>query len=248
MKLAKVIHKTALPFGIMALALLSSCATVHEMALKKSDQSLSLNGKGMVLMSMEISNHYKSEYQPQIIVSQVEKPNAKEKKDRDNFKTDMDGTVASSDGSRYLLRMELKPGHYILRGAMCTYRSLFIMATCQMPVHGEFDVQADQITYLGRASGVIRERNGDEFRAGPPIPLIDQSVAGFSGGTFDVTISDQQEEDLHSYRQLFPALKGHEIEVSILPPFDRERAQIWWDSDGSKDKVENTSPQAKLNP
>ncbi|HKI62593.1 MAG TPA: hypothetical protein VKA31_09895 [Mariprofundaceae bacterium] len=236
MKLMGMIKRCALIFSAAAILLLSGCATVHEMALKKGDQSLALKGKGMVLMSMEISNHYKPDYQPQIIVAQVEKPNAKEKKDRDNFKTDMDGTVASSNGSRYLLRMELNPGHYIIRGAMCRYQSLFIMATCQMPVHGEIEVKANEISYLGRAEGVLRERHGDEFRAGPVIPLIDQGVAGFSGGTFDVSISDQQQEDLEAYRQLFPALRNQRIEVSILPPFDRERAQIWWDSNGNKDK------------
>jgi len=222
--------------GMMALLLLSGCATVHEMGLKKGDSQLELKGKGMVLMSMEISNQYKPDYQPQIIAAQIEKPGAKSKEDRDNFQTDLEGTVSSASGTRYLLRMELQPGHYIIRGALCSYHSFFVMASCQMPVHGDFIVEADKVTYLGRAVGVLRERQGEEFRAGPIVPLVDQAVAGFSGGTFDVTISDQQQEDLSSYKQQFPALRNQHIAIEVLSPFDRERAQLWWDSNGSEDK------------
>lgn len=225
--------------GVLSILLLTGCATVHEMGLKKGDDHLDLNGKGMVLMSMEISNQYKPDFQPQISVAQVETPNADSKKDRNNFKTDMEGTVSSSNGTRYLLRMELDPGHYIIRGALCHYHSFLVMAACQMPVHGEFTVEADKVTYLGRASGVMRERHGDEFRAGPLIPLVDQAVSGFASSTFDVTVSDEQQEDLLSYKQLFPALRHQDIAIKVLPPFDRERAQIWWDSNGSKDKHVN---------
>ncbi|OIO67120.1 MAG: hypothetical protein AUJ57_11685 [Zetaproteobacteria bacterium CG1_02_53_45] len=103
--------------------LFTGCATVHDMSLTKATKTLELKGKGLVLMSMEISNQYKTDFQPQIFLAYVETPDAKEKANRHNFKTDMDGTVSSSNGSRYLLRMELAPGRYVVRGASCNYKS-----------------------------------------------------------------------------------------------------------------------------
>jgi len=189
-------------------------------------------------MSMEVSNQYKADYQPQIFLAYVETPDAKEKADRHNFKTDMDGTISSANGTRYLLRMELDPGHYIIRGASCRYQSMFLMAQCMMPVHSDIQVKANSVTYIGRASGVMRERQDGEFRAGPVIPLVDQNVTGFAGSTFDVTISDESKEDLASCQGIFPALKSTNIEVKVLPPFNRDRAQLWWDSNGKKDGAE----------
>ncbi len=229
---------------VVSLALLSGCATMHEMGLDKSTKTLELSGKGLVLMSLELSNQYKTEYQPQAIVVHVETPGAKNKADRHNFKTDMDGTVSSSNGTRYMLRMDLEPGQYVVRGASCMYRSLFLIAQCMMPVHGEIEVKANRVTYIGRASGVMRKREGSEFRAGPVIPLIDQNVTGFAASTFDVTTSDQSKSDLSAYQGIFPALKTANIEVNALPPFDRKRAQRWWDSNGRKDRSDAT--QAKV--
>lgn len=222
-----------------ALFFLSGCATVHEMGVTKNSTKLALDKKGLVLMSMEVSNQYKSDYQPHIIVANIETPDADSKKDRHNFKTDLEGTVASSVGSRYLMRMELDPGKYVVRGALCMYSSILLHGSCFLPIHADIEVKAGSVTYIGRVSGVMRERHGDEFRAGPLIPLVDQSVTGYSLSTFDVTISDQQEEDLKSYRELFPVLESADIAIEIMPPFDRARAQTWWESNGNSEKNKN---------
>lgn len=235
-------HLSTWPRRLLALAailsLMSGCATVHEMGVDKNTETLNLNGDGLVLMSLELSNQYKPDYQPQVLVTHVETPDADSTEDRHNFKTDLDGTINSGGGSRYMLRMQLKPGKYVVRGATCMYRALLLNAICLLPIHADIEVSADTVTYLGRVSGVMRERKDDEFRAGPVIPLIDQGVTGFSSSTFDVTISDQSEEDLKSYRMLFPALSKAEIRPGILPPFDRARAQAWWETNGDSESAE----------
>jgi len=55
-----------------------------------------------------------------------------------------------------------------------------------------------------------------------------------------VTISDQSQEDLPAYQGVSQALKTVNIEVNALSPFDRERSQRWWDSNGRKDRLDAT--------
>ncbi len=214
---------------------LSGCATVHEMAVTKATEKIGFDGNGLLLMSLEIANDYKPDYQPEVIVTHVETPGANSKKDRHNYKTDLEGTVTSSSGTRYLLRMSIPPGKYVIRGASCMYRGFFILGSCFLPIHNDIHVLSNTTTYLGRVSGVIRERQKGELRAGPMIPLIDQTVTGFSSSTFDVQITDAWEEDKNTYTSIFPALKNTIIEKNIMSPFDKERAYNWWLSDGQSE-------------
>jgi len=231
------LHRTRILFvALIFLTFLSGCATVHEMAVDGKAERLDLQGKGMVLLSMEVFNQVHADYQPRLVVINLETPGAEDKAHRHNFKVDEEGMVAGASGRHYLARMALAPGRYLLVGAPCLYHSLFIVSSCYLPILGEIDVVPNTVLYLGRVSGVIRQRKGEEFRAGPVIPLVDQAVTGFAQGTFDVTISDHQDEDIAEYRRYFPALAEAEIKVMVLPPFDRARAQAWWETNGKSEK------------
>lgn len=221
--------------ALLSFALLSGCATVNDMGVTAKSTKLELDGDGMVLMSVVVNNQFKPDYQPELIVTHVEEPYADSKAQRQNFKMDNEGTLTTTDGRLYLLRMKLKPGKYIVRGATGMYHGILILGTCFLPVHADIDVQPNTVTYIGRATGKMRERVGDEFRSGPVVPLIDQAVTGFANSTFDVTITDSWDEDEKSYRGLFPPLEQVEITKAIMPPFDRARAQAYWDSDGNSE-------------
>ena len=69
------------------------------------------------------------------------------------------------------------------------------------------------------------------------MPLIDQSVTGISGGTFDVTIRDGSEADLPTFTTRFPVLNNRSIQKSILSPWDREKAQAWWENGGKESPI-----------
>ena len=131
---------------LVLLALLSGCATVHDMAVNRKTAQLDLKGKGLVLMSMEVSNQFHTDYQPKFIVINLETPGAEDKAHRHNFKVDEEGMVVSASGSHYLTRMALDPGHYLLVGAPCLYHSLFIMGSCYLPILGDIEVSADTVT------------------------------------------------------------------------------------------------------
>jgi hypothetical protein len=226
-----------LMLAAMMLALLSGCATVHQMAVTKETKKLDLKDKALLLMSLELNHEYKPDYQPKVTVVHLETRDADSKADRHNYVPDIDGTIPTPDGSRYLLRMEIDPGQYVLRGASGMYHSLFLLGSCMMPIHADIQAKPNTVTYLGRARGVTRARQDGEFRAGPLIPLVDQAVTGFAKSTFDVELSNHMEEDLKAYRMIFPALSDADIQVDTLPPFDRARAQAWWEGDGKSDKV-----------
>jgi hypothetical protein len=213
-------------------ALLTGCATPTRMAYGDDAAAAEAPAKPVMLMTANFKNKYRPGYQPKLLVVHVERPGATEAKDRINFTMDDKArmeTGAVESGNTYLLRMELPPGKYQIVGM--TSRSGIFPVTGMFfaPLHLPLEVKDDGVYYLGHVSAVARERQGNEFRAGAPIPLIDQAVIGASGGTFDIDIIDAQASDEALFRQRFPALKDAPIRKAMLPPFDRARAQKWWE-------------------
>ena len=126
--------------------------------------------------------------------------------------------------------MELDPGSYELVALTSTAITFPVFGQFVIPVHSDLVVEKPGVFYLGHLDSTVRERQDDEFRAGPQIPLLDQAVSGASGGTHDVFITDQFAADEPVFRTKFPALKDAVITKVILPPFDRARAQAWWEA------------------
>lgn len=87
-------------------------------------------------------------------------------------------------------------------------------------MYSPFELKANSMIYLGRVEAVVRERKDDsELRAGPVVPLIDQAVAGFSGGTFHIQVLDNYDADLASFRQKYPALEKFTVDRAVVPPW-----------------------------
>jgi hypothetical protein len=210
-----------------AAALLAGCATPTDMAFMDDSQRLSEKSKPVLLMTATINNAYKTSFQPRLLVVNVEKPEAKEAADRLNFKMD---AKARTDDNTYLLRLELEPGQYEIRGLTAIASSFPINGFFFAPMHSPVVVKGPGVYYLGHVNATVRERQGEEFKAGPSLPVIDQAVAGASTGSFDVRILDRFETDEGVFRARFPALTGVKIEKTILPPFDRAKAQKWWEA------------------
>jgi hypothetical protein len=42
-------------------------------------------------------------------------------------------------------------------------------------------------------------------------------------------VVDNYETDIKTFKKLFPAIQNVEVQRSILPPFDRQKAQAWWE-------------------
>lgn len=228
-----MLHRLLSCAAVAGALLLTGCATPTHMAFKDDAQRVDAKSKPILLMSATFKNGYRPDFQPRLIVMHVEKPEAKESKDRINFTMDDKAkmeTGKAETGNTYLLRMELEPGKYELVGMTSMSGGFPIIGTFFAPLHAPLEVRENGVYYLGHVRATVRERQGNEFRAGPPIPLIDQAVVGASGGTFDIEIADAQTDDEALFRSRFPALKDVTIRKAMLPAFDRAKAQKWWEA------------------
>ena len=221
-------------FSLLVILALTGCATSKKMALQDDKKQLTETSKAILLMTATLKNSYHKSYQPRMLIMHVEKPNAKESSDKINFPVDDKAKFQEDDsevaGNSYLIRMELDAGNYEIRGITSRAKSFLTPGWFFTPLHSPIEIKDRGVFYLGHISAIVRERQGDEVKAGPTIPLLDQAAVGASGGTFDVEITDQFAKEEALFRSKFPALSGVKIQKTILPAFDRAKAQQWWEA------------------
>jgi len=208
----------------LVLAAGSGCVTMKPMALSKEAPAPSLDPQqSLALATLRLANVYKTGYQPHArsftVKSQGEKG--------ESFTFDLGKPFKASEAEtdqfeEFLVSMALPPGAYAVTTAHATASGFLIMGNGLVEINSPFNLEPARAVYLGRIDATRRERTGDEPRAGIVIPLIDQSVSGFSGGTFDVRIVDRYQEDVAIMRTQFPALEKVTVEKQILPPPQRE--------------------------
>ena len=215
-----------------ASVLLTGCATRTVQAFENDADRVTATSDPVYLMTATVRNGYKKGWQPHLLVVNVEKDGATDSSGRFNFTMDKKALLDETDkdaGNKYLLRMQLAPGKYEIVGLTELNRSFPIIATFFTPLHETLNVSGKgTITYLGHVEASVRERKGEEFKAGPSIPLIDQAVVGASGGTWDVAIVDAWDTDEALFRGSFAALKDTPIQKGLLASWDRDAAQKWW--------------------
>lgn len=219
--------------AVLSALILSACATPTKMALQDDSEPVEKSAKPIFLMTATLKNGYKESYQPELFVVNVEKSEVTGSSDRINFTMDDKAKKpvdSEKAGNNYYLRMALDSGSYVVRG-MTGFSGVFpFRGTFFAPLHAELQASKSGVYYLGHIDATVRERSETEFRAGPVIPLVDQAVTGFSGGTFDIAVADRFDQDAPEFIKMFPALKNVQINKAILPAFDREKAQKWWEA------------------
>jgi hypothetical protein len=199
------------------------------MPLGKDSPNLD-SSKPLFLMSVEVKNEYSKRWQPRILNVILEKDSGAGKPESVVLRMDDQGAITTGSGSSaYLVRFPTESVPHIVRGFNSMASAFPIHGFYFVPLHVDIAKADAGVYYLGSVKAVIRERKEGEFRAGPIIPLIDQSVAGASGGTFDIEITDVYESDVALFRKTFPALKDVEIKKAVLPKWDRAKAQLYWE-------------------
>lgn len=230
--------------------LLVGCANVAPMAVDKQTKVLDVNSKSIVLMTIDLSRPQPSRYIPHPLWIYFSKKGSQDRPERLGFRVDKDaGNTSSEIHNKFLLRVALEPGQYQLEAVFGNANAFPFNGFFLIPLLEDINILPNTVTYVGRVNALMRPRVGDEFRAGSVIPLIDQAATGVSGSTFDVTIVDASEEEIPEFKTEFSALANVDIQKAILPPFDRAKAQIWWETDGNvkehREPTKDTSHSAE---
>ena len=219
---------------LVACCVITGCATVNTMAFDKQTKAIDTKDKSIVLMTVVVSRPDKSRFEPVPYVVHIEKPDAQSKEDRQNFKIDKETDATQANGQEvYLLRLALVAGEYKLVDVFGMARAFPVNGMFSVPLVANLKVKPNSVTYIGRVTAKLRKRAGSEFRAGPLIPLLDQSIAGMSGGTWDIAIDNLADQDIGLFRAAYPVLNSVTIDTAALPPFDRAAAQRWWDGESA---------------
>lgn len=209
---------------------LGGCATVNPMAINEKSTKIDTTNKSILLMSMDVLRTDHSRYSPEPLGVRFVRLNTQEKDIYQNFKLDRDDDTIEENGHTiYLVRMALTPGQYLLSDIVGRAKAFPVVGFFSIPLRMTINIQPGTVTYIGCVTATLRPRQGNEFRAGPVIPLIDQSVSGMSGGTWDVMIQDSYRTDIPEFRQTFPVLASATVIDAPLPAFDRKAVQQWWD-------------------
>lgn len=213
------------------------CASTPTMPVLSGPSAAPGSPKPIYLLSVSLRNSLRPDYQLRMSYLGVYHRMSAASDRKFAVEIDPPGTLppAPDLSSRYLVRLELDPGKYTMHSLISFGSVPFFKGFFATPLHADIDVAAPGVYYLGHVEAIVRERVGNEFTAGPPmfIPLLGQaltqSAVGATTGTFDVAFSDRFGEDEPLFRDRFPALKNASITKSLLPPFDRARAQKWWE-------------------
>lgn len=217
-------------FILAALALLlgSGCATVNKMALNEKNSTLDVSERSVVIFSFRMENVHKPAFQPKPLAIYFEEPNAEKKEQRQNFLVDKNAVTTSANGNYYIVNAALPPGQQKLMGINGHFFNLLISASAMMVLESDINVPPGKVIYAGRITGEIRKRGSDSPPAGPGIPIIDQAVAGYSTGTFHITVTDAYDEDVGYLRSRYASLRNVEVKKQLLPPVDPAKARAFW--------------------
>jgi hypothetical protein len=205
-------------FLVLLCLALAAAGCSQNAALVKGQERLDVSSESLALLSVKISNRNAPDYQPFPFMVFV----AGSGEGTYSFSEDGPNRSEKSRFREYLLSFSLKPGVSRFDKIWFDYRGTFMGARARIPINMQADIKPGTVHYLGHLDVVIRPKtsNGEES-AGAALSLVDQAVAGFSTGTFDVNVSDRFEEDAGWFASEYPVLKSARIEKTILQPVAR---------------------------
>lgn len=207
MKFVKYLIMAALSIGMVG------CASVSKMPLQSNATTIDTSQKSVLVARVRIKNENRTSHQPYLTVVSLTSQDKPQSFGAPTLLSD------TENGKEYFVSMDVAPGKTKLNFMQFT-RSIpmVLMANAFARLDYEIDVPSNKIVYLGNINAVIVPRTDDsQPRAGAVIPLIDQSVAGFSSGTFKIDITDQFAADSKELVTKFPSLAGKEIIKNVLP-------------------------------
>lgn len=180
--------------------MLSACAST---GFDKKASKVDWNNGGIVAMSVGMTNEYRPSFGPTSLGVRMQ------------YSKGSTSSVVESAGegrTNVLLTKQLAPGSYTITSLTGASNKFPILANFEFTVEAPFEVPAGSVVYLGHLELTNKALSDpDDQATGFATPLIDQAVAGFSGGTLKVELQDQFEQDAAKLRQEYPALRTANI-------------------------------------
>ena len=199
------------------LFILGGCAAGKPPALNSNVAGVDVSKESIALLTVKISNKFKTGYQPEIKSVFVWSDDGQ---GREEFSFSVDDKYNEVENSynEYLISFQLSAGNYKLYQLFARAGIFPVTGSFSVPLYSPFSLEPHKIVYLGHIDATVIERTDDNtLRAGPVIPLIDQAVIGASGGTFVITITDQYEKDIKLFQSKYPYLAQYKVEDHTLP-------------------------------
>ena len=204
-----------------ATALVSGCASpAVALTFKTPTPSLGPTN-GLVLLVIETTKDQVGGLKRMPVVGGLEITAQADQK-TSTYSVPADVVTGGSNGVTHLISFSLPTGEYALT-KMWGYGLLPRQVEKSKSGHAGFgnfsfpldtpiSSSAGKVVYAGHIKAHMRHRDlPTEEHAGSMIPLLDQQVAGFYPTTFDVTTTDDFENDADRFSTMFRAMKKDEI-------------------------------------
>lgn len=197
---------------VVFMGVFSGCASVNKMPLNEDITDIDTSQESILLGRITIQNQNKPGHQPKLLAIFINKGD-------EEFSFTEPTLISETEdvGKEYIFSLASEPGVVELNLMRFLRQAFLINGMADLRFSQEIIFPENEIVYIGNITATIVPREDDQPRAGSVIPLIDQSVTGFSSGTFVVEITDNFEEDIQLVTEKFPYLAGKNITKMILP-------------------------------
>lgn len=215
-------NRTRLIAISLCFLIVTGCAT--KPILSKNATTLDLSNESVALIYAKFSNNFVPGYQPDIKKVYIQDLN----KRHYTFAVEEKYKEVEDSYNEYLISFHLPPGKYVLNYILARSGVFPVIGTFWAPFVTEFTLNPNEVVYLGYIEAVVEERvDFSNLRAGPILPLIDQSVVGASTGTFRIKIEDQYDDNIQAFKSEYPQLGKIEIRNGILPPWNEPESIMY---------------------
>lgn len=188
------------------------CSNVKPMALE-SPEPMDLSTKSIGLFTLRTLNQLKPGYEPFVSTIEI---TPKDTGKAMYFSPGKPHEQHNDGFLEYLVSLDLPPGTYSIGNVSGISTGILIYGSFCFPVDATFELPPDSIVYLGHVDMVNRKLVDGEKRAGSIFPLIDQAATGYSGGSFDITVSDRGGLDIPLFETRYPKLENFIISPNIM--------------------------------
>ena len=205
--------------ALLVLPMVGGC--YHQMALQPKLTSLDTGTQSVAIFTLVVKNDFKPQYgsTPFWITVHSDRTGSTKFLLSGDWEGNGDWrTVINWTGtSEFPVSMGLEPGKYSVGEVLGSGRIVpLLLRHFNFPLKTEFELPPGSVVYLGHIVMTNRERKQGEERSGDVVPLVDQAVSGYSGGTMDITITDRSAEDIPKFIEKYPCLKGMTIKTAIM--------------------------------